>query len=222
MRAACGSTSQRLPGCAKYTRSHPVTALALLLTTDTATTARQLEARIKRLTRAQKDALIADPARLPDLCPALAGADIRPVPDARSQTISPTRGKTGQTPERLPVLLAYDSAQAAQLQIAEHELDNVADLQPVRVDAQVIGLRIAPALGGEEVIVRCALLIHLTDALFRFRGRGVRARALAADAGVHRRVDKQVHERHIRIVAQDIVRAAADDDARLARRDRAG
>ena len=58
-------------------------ALALLLTTDTATTARQLEARIKRLTRAQKDALIADPACLPDLCPALAGADIRPVPDAQ-------------------------------------------------------------------------------------------------------------------------------------------
>lgn len=73
----------RLPGCAKYTRSHPVTALALLLTTDTATTARQLEARIKRLTRAQKDALIADPARLPALCPALAGADIRPAPDAQ-------------------------------------------------------------------------------------------------------------------------------------------
>ena len=73
----------RLPGCAKYTRSHPVTALALLLTTDTATTARQLEARIKRLTRAQKDALIADPARLPALCPALAGADIRPVADAQ-------------------------------------------------------------------------------------------------------------------------------------------
>ena len=59
---------ERLPGCAKYTRSHPVTALALLLTTDTATTARQL---------------IADPACLPDLCPALAGADIRPVPDAQ-------------------------------------------------------------------------------------------------------------------------------------------
>ena len=38
---------ERLPGCAKYTRSHPVTALVLLLTTDTATTARQLEARIK-------------------------------------------------------------------------------------------------------------------------------------------------------------------------------
>lgn len=33
--------------------------------------------------RAQKDALIADPACLPDLCPALAGADIRPVPDAQ-------------------------------------------------------------------------------------------------------------------------------------------
>ena len=73
---------ERLPGCAKYTRSHPVTALALLLTTDTATTARQLEARIKRLTRAQKDVLLAAPAKLADLCPALAGADIRPVPDA--------------------------------------------------------------------------------------------------------------------------------------------
>ena len=40
----------RLPGCAKYTRSHPVTALALLLTTDTATTARQLEARSSQTT----------------------------------------------------------------------------------------------------------------------------------------------------------------------------
>ena len=59
-----------------------ITALALLLTTDTATTARQLEARIKRLTRAQKDALIAEPAKIADLCPALAGADIRPVPGA--------------------------------------------------------------------------------------------------------------------------------------------
>ena len=73
---------EHLAGCAKYTRSHPVTALALLLTTDTATTARHLEARIKRPTRAQKDALIADPAKIADLCPALAGADIRPVPGA--------------------------------------------------------------------------------------------------------------------------------------------
>ena len=94
---------EHLAGCAKYTRSHPVTALALLLTTDTATTARQLEARIKRLTRAQKDALIADPAKIADLCPALAGADIRPVPVQHSQTTSPTR-KTRQTPERLPGL----------------------------------------------------------------------------------------------------------------------
>ena len=83
----------RLPGCAKYTRSHPVTALALLLTTDTATTARQLEARSKRLTRAQKDALIADPARLPALCPALAGADIRPVPDAQLTDYLPDTAK---------------------------------------------------------------------------------------------------------------------------------
>ena len=94
---------EHLAGCAKYTRSHPVTALALLLTTDTATTARQLEARIKRLTRPQKDALIADPAKISDLCPALAGADIRPVRVQRSQTTSPTR-KTRQTPERRPGL----------------------------------------------------------------------------------------------------------------------
>ena len=73
---------RRLPGCAKYTRSHPVTALALLLTTDTATTARRLEAHIKRLTRPQKDALIADPAKISGLFPALADADIRPVPGA--------------------------------------------------------------------------------------------------------------------------------------------
>lgn len=84
---------ERLPGCAKYTRSHPVTALALLLTTDTATTARQLEARIKHLTRAQKDLLIADPARLSMLCPALAGADIRPVTDAKLTDYLPDSAK---------------------------------------------------------------------------------------------------------------------------------
>ena len=55
--------------------------------------ARQLEARIKRLTRAQKDALIADPERLPALCPALAGADIRPVPDAQLTDYLPDTAK---------------------------------------------------------------------------------------------------------------------------------
>lgn len=91
----------RLPGCAKYTRSHPVTALALLLTTDTATTARQLEARIKRLTRAQKDARIAAPARRGPL-PRTGGADHPAGARTRSsQTTSPTR-KNRQTPERLP------------------------------------------------------------------------------------------------------------------------
>lgn len=84
----------RLTGCAKYTRSHPVTALALLLTTDTATTARRLEAHIKRLTRAQKDALIAEPARLAALCPTLAGADIKPVPGAQLSDFLPERDKT--------------------------------------------------------------------------------------------------------------------------------
>ena len=85
--------AEHLAGCAKYTRSHPVTALALLLTTDTATTARQLEARIKRLTRAQKDALIADPAKIADLCPTLAGADIRPVPGAALADYLPSTEK---------------------------------------------------------------------------------------------------------------------------------
>lgn len=84
----------RLPGCAKYTRSHPVTALALLLTTDTATTARRLEAHIKHLTRAQKDALIADPTCLSALCPALAGADIRPVPGAQLSDFLTEQSKT--------------------------------------------------------------------------------------------------------------------------------
>ena len=84
---------ERLPGCAKYTRSHPVTELALLLTPDTATTARQLEARIKRLARAQKDALITDPVCLPALCPALAGADIRPVPGAKLADYLPNAAK---------------------------------------------------------------------------------------------------------------------------------
>ena len=98
----------RLPGCAKYTRSHPVTALALLLTTDTATTARQLEARIKRLTRAQKDALIVDPARLcRPSAPHWPGQDIRPVPDAQlTDSLRRRRHEQNrQTPERLPVLL---------------------------------------------------------------------------------------------------------------------
>ena len=82
----------RLPGCAKYTRSHPVTALALLLTTDTATTARQLEARIKRLTRAQKDALIADPACLPR-----AGRSRHPAGAGRAaHRLSPRHRKTGR------------------------------------------------------------------------------------------------------------------------------
>lgn len=104
----------RLPGCAKYTRSHPVTALALLLTTDTATTARQLEARIKRLTRAQKDALIADPARLPALCPHWPGRTSGRCRTRSSQTTSPTR-QNRQTPERLPVLpcLWFSAGRAA-------------------------------------------------------------------------------------------------------------
>ena len=94
---------EHLAGCAKYTRSHPVTALALLLTTDTATTARQLErahqapdARAKRTRSSQTR------QRSKTSAPH-SGADIRPVLVQRSQTTSPTR-KTRQTPERLPGL----------------------------------------------------------------------------------------------------------------------
>ena len=105
---------EHLAGCAKYTRSHPVTALALLLTTDTATTARQLEARIKRLTRAQKDALIADPAKIADSAPHSPGRTSGPSRVQRSQTTSPTR-KARQTPERLPGLscLWFSAGRAA-------------------------------------------------------------------------------------------------------------
>lgn len=67
LRQHCG----RLPGGAKYTRSHPVEAVAALWETDTRSAALRLEARVKRLTRAEKRALLAAPdaltARFPDL-----------------------------------------------------------------------------------------------------------------------------------------------------------
>ena len=87
---------EHLAGCAKYTRSHPVTALALLLTTDTATTARQLEAR-KRTRSSQTR------QRLQTSAPHSPGRTSGPSRVQRSQTTSPTR-KTRQTPERLPGL----------------------------------------------------------------------------------------------------------------------
>lgn len=61
----------QLSGGAKYTRSHPVTALEALWRTPDRSTALRLEARIKRLARAEKTELIAHPEtlmeRFPDL-----------------------------------------------------------------------------------------------------------------------------------------------------------
>ncbi|MCR4965466.1 MAG: GIY-YIG nuclease family protein [Bacteroidales bacterium] len=57
----------RLPGCAKYTRSHPMKLIRCIWQTEDKVTACQLEYRIKRLTRKQKDALIANPESISEL-----------------------------------------------------------------------------------------------------------------------------------------------------------
>ena len=58
----------QLPNCAKYTRSHPMKGIKCIWQTDDKVTACQLEYRIKKLTKKQKVALIAQPetvAKLP-------------------------------------------------------------------------------------------------------------------------------------------------------------
>lgn len=57
---------ERLPACARYTRSHPVEALAALWKTTARSDAARLEAYIKRLPRQKKLALINMPERLMD------------------------------------------------------------------------------------------------------------------------------------------------------------
>jgi len=57
----------RLPTCAKYTRSHPMKRIRCIWQTEDKVTACQLEYRIKRLSRKQKDALIEHPERVSDL-----------------------------------------------------------------------------------------------------------------------------------------------------------
>lgn len=56
--------AEKLPACAKYTRSHPVEELVALWKTQTRADAARLEAYIKRLPREKKLALIASPERL--------------------------------------------------------------------------------------------------------------------------------------------------------------
>lgn len=73
MQQHCG----KVPGGAKYTRSHPPLALAAVWETQDAHTARSIEWHIKRLDRRRKLALIADPLLLQDLlgdCAASAAA----------------------------------------------------------------------------------------------------------------------------------------------------
>ena len=58
---------QRGAACARYTRSHPVTALDALWQTNTRAEASRLENYLKTLPKQQKLALIDNPALLPDL-----------------------------------------------------------------------------------------------------------------------------------------------------------
>ena len=53
--------------CAKYTRTHRVTELVGLWTAPNRSLASSLEYRIKRLTRVEKEALLADPGRVDSL-----------------------------------------------------------------------------------------------------------------------------------------------------------
>ena len=60
----------RLPRCARYTRSHPMTGLRGLWETKDKVTAYRLEYRIKQLDRKAKDRLLANPGAvhgLPDM-----------------------------------------------------------------------------------------------------------------------------------------------------------
>jgi len=57
----------RLPNCAKYTRSHPMRGIKCIWKAEDKVTACQLEYRIKKLARKQKDMLIVHPERASEL-----------------------------------------------------------------------------------------------------------------------------------------------------------
>lgn len=69
---------ERGPKCAKYTRVHPVKKLLALWDVDTYAHAAKGEHAVKKLTRRQKEQLIADPALLFRFCPGLAELDFQP------------------------------------------------------------------------------------------------------------------------------------------------
>ena len=71
---------ERTAACAKYTRSRPVTALEAVWRTETRSAAASLEALIKSLSRAQKQALIAAPdTLLPRYADRLPAQDYTPL-----------------------------------------------------------------------------------------------------------------------------------------------
>lgn len=72
---------ERRPNCAKYTRAHPVKRLRALWETERYDDARKAEYAVKQLTRKQKEALIAAPEKLTELCPKLAGLEFVPIKD---------------------------------------------------------------------------------------------------------------------------------------------
>lgn len=69
----------QLSGGAKYTRSHPVTALEALWRTPDRSAALRLEARIKRLTRVEKTALLQAPEAIAERFP---GTEAEHLPGA--------------------------------------------------------------------------------------------------------------------------------------------
>lgn len=75
MRQHCG----RLPGGAKYTRSHPPDALACCWKTDSRTAAARFELACKGLTRQKKLLLIAAPEKWQEFLPQLTVHDYIPV-----------------------------------------------------------------------------------------------------------------------------------------------
>lgn len=69
--AGCGSTPTRGTACARYTRAHPIQALAALWEAEDKGTALRLEYRIKQLTRTEKERLIHEDTAFSQLLPQL-------------------------------------------------------------------------------------------------------------------------------------------------------
>ncbi len=73
--------TERTAACAKYTKAHPVVALDALWKTETRADAAKLEAFIKRLSKTQKLALVADMQRLSQFCEGTLDASVyMPLP----------------------------------------------------------------------------------------------------------------------------------------------